>query len=113
MFGIAGIISLAVLRRALNYVFEDTGSPQPGTAADEPPAKLQENRPRTPRGNGENDRAKTIFRVWLVVYGVVGAQMAWVLRPFIGSPDLPFEVFRQRESNVLENLLRTIAELFS
>jgi hypothetical protein len=25
--------------------------------------------------------------------------MSWVLRPFIGNPDLPFTWFRARESN--------------
>ncbi|MHC5072182.1 MAG: hypothetical protein ACYTGO_17030, partial [Planctomycetota bacterium] len=135
MFGIAGLISLAVLRRALSYLFESSrsagtgpsqsntgssqsnpGSPQSGTSGDEQatkPKELQGNRPPTLRGRGETDRARTVFGVWLVVYGVVGAQMGWVLRPFIGSPDLPFEMFRQRESNVFENLLRTIAEFFS
>ncbi len=131
MFGIAGLISLAVLRRALNYMFENsapgTGSPLPDTSSTPPgtsstPAsrteseqqsKSQGNSPRTTRGPGEHNRARTVFVLWLVVYGVVGAQMGWVLRPFIGSPDLPFEVFRHRESNVFENLLRTIAEFFS
>ena len=128
MFGIAGIISLTVLRRVLNYLFESsappdtgspppgTGSPQPGTAGDEQqtePQGNQGNRPRTLRGHGEHNRARAVFGLWLVVYGVVGAQMGWVLRPFIGSPDLPFEVFRQRESNIFENLMRTIAEFFS
>ena len=32
------------------------------------------------------DLAGTTFRVWLVIYGLVGAQMGWVLRPFIGAP---------------------------
>ena len=111
MFGIAGLISLAVLRRALHYMFAN--SAQAGTAKSEQQSKSQGNSPRTARGPGEHNRVRTVFGVWLVVYGVVGAQMGWVLRPFIGSPDLPFEVFRQRESNFLENLLRTIAEFFS
>ena len=54
-----------------------------------------------------------VFRGWLVVYGVVGAQMGWVLRPFVGTPDLPFEFFRERESNFLEGFLRSLALLFS
>ncbi len=54
-----------------------------------------------------------VFRGWLVVYGVVGAQMGWVLRPFIGSPDLPFTWFREREGNFLQGLFDAIASLFS
>jgi len=54
-----------------------------------------------------------VFRGWLVVYGVVGAQMGWVLRPFIGSPDLPFTWFREREGNFLEGLFGALLRLFS
>lgn len=48
------------------------------------------------------DPASFIIQVWIVLYGVVGAQMGWVLRPFIGSPDQPFTVFRERSGNVLQ-----------
>ncbi len=40
--------------------------------------------------------ARYIFRIWVIIYGLVGAQTGWLLRPFIGSPDLPFEWFRAR-----------------
>ena len=46
--------------------------------------------------------ARVTFHVWLVIYALVGAQMAWILRPFIGAPDLPFEWFREREANLHE-----------
>jgi hypothetical protein len=39
--------------------------------------------------------------------------MGWVLRPFIGSPDLPFAWFRPRESNFFEAVLHAFAHLFS
>lgn len=32
-----------------------------------------------------------LFQLWIVVYGFVGTQMGWVLRPFIGAPGLPFQ----------------------
>jgi hypothetical protein len=44
---------------------------------------------------------------------VVGAQMGWVLRPFIGNPSQPFEWFRARESNFFEAVLNAIRTLFS
>jgi hypothetical protein len=56
------------------------------------------------------DRARRIFRVWLLLYGVVGAQMGWILRPFIGNPHLPFQMFRARWSNVFEFLMRTVLD---
>jgi len=47
-----------------------------------------------------------------VVFCLVGAQMSWVLRPFIGDPERPFEWFRPRESNFFESVRRTVGVLF-
>lgn len=55
---------------------------------------------------------KSVFRLWVVVFGLVGAQMGWVLRPFIGKPDMPFTWFRARESNFFEAVLDIISRLF-
>jgi len=41
-----------------------------------------------------NPRHRTLLRVWLGIYVFVGIQMAWVLRPFVGHPDLPVQFFR-------------------
>lgn len=56
---------------------------------------------------------RTIFRLWVVLFGLVGAQMAWVLRPFIGNPDVPFTWFRARHSNFFEAVLHAFQALFS
>ncbi|WP_165063840.1 hypothetical protein [Paludisphaera rhizosphaerae] len=56
---------------------------------------------------------RTIFRLWVVLFGLVGAQMAWVLRPFIGNPDVPFTWFRARQSNFFEAVLHAFQALFS
>ena len=56
--------------------------------------------------------SQTVFRVWIVIYAVVGAQMAWILRPFIGTPDLPFQLFRPRSSHFFEGLWHAIQALF-
>jgi hypothetical protein len=40
-------------------------------------------------------RHRTLVRAWLVIYTFVGIQMGWVLRPFIGSPSLTPQFFRQ------------------
>lgn len=49
------------------------------------------------RAMGTNVRQ--VFLVWVLVFGMVGAQMSWVLRPFISAPDRPFVLFSPRESN--------------
>jgi hypothetical protein len=92
MFGASGMVSLVFLRRSLNAVFE---AAEPGS-----------------EGASHGDRrAKKIFVVWLFVYGVVGAQMGWVLRPFIGTPSQPFELFRDRASSFFENVLFSLRDL--
>ena len=58
-------------------------------------------------------QVRQVFICWIVVFGLVGAQMGWVLRPFIGSPDRPFEWFRTRESNFFEAVWNTFQNLFS
>jgi hypothetical protein len=42
-----------------------------------------------------NPRHRWLLRVWLLLYAFVGIQMAWVLRPFVGSPDMPVQFFRE------------------
>ncbi len=32
--------------------------------------------------------------LWILVYALVGVQMAWILRPFVGTPGMPPEFFR-------------------
>jgi hypothetical protein len=56
---------------------------------------------------------KMVFSCWVVVFALVGAQMSWVLRPFIGAPDQPFAWFRARESNFFEAVWDTLQNLFS
>lgn len=35
-----------------------------------------------------------LLRIWIVIYAVVGMQLGWRLRPFIGSQGMPFELLR-------------------
>lgn len=39
-------------------------------------------------------RHRALLRLWLVIFGFVGVQMGWVLRPFIGKPNTPTQFFR-------------------
>jgi hypothetical protein len=57
-------------------------------------------------------RVRIVFRCWLLVFALVGAQMAWVLRPFIGNPEQPFAWFRVRESSFFEAVWRAVQALF-
>jgi len=119
-FAVSGLIGLKVLLSMLSRL---------DRVQAEPVQVKQDPAPDTEAGDGgsdaeappksapcqllpERDMARTTFRIWLIIYGLVGAQMGWVLRPFIGAPGLAFEWFRAREANVFVDLLRTIGELF-
>ena len=47
------------------------------------------------------------------VFALVGAQMGWVLRPFIGAPNAPVTFFREREGNFFQAVAEKIADLAS
>lgn len=55
--------------------------------------------------------ASIIFWVWVVLYGAVGAQMGWLLRPFIGHPSAQFMIFRPRVDNFFTGLGQNIADM--
>lgn len=54
----------------------------------------------------------SILRFWLILYAFVGTQLAWTLRPFFGSPNSPFELFRQMQGNFYLDILRAFGEIF-
>jgi hypothetical protein len=49
-----------------------------------------------------------MLRAWLAIYIFVGIQMGWVLRPFVGNPELPTRFFR---ANALTNAYVVVAEM--
>jgi hypothetical protein len=62
-------------------------------------------------GEGPDRRVRTVFKVWGVLFAFVGAQMSWVLSPFLGKPNTPFILFGGKGSNFFEYLLRAIERL--
>ena len=65
------------------------------SASDLPPDSLQKTRLR-------------LLKFWLVLYGLVGSQLGWTLRPFFGAPGEPFQLFRTIESNFYAQVWRSI-----
>lgn len=59
-----------------------------------------------------NRKHRITSAVWLVLYVFVAIQAAWVLRPFVGHPDLPTEFFRAEAwSNAYVEILNDLARL--
>jgi hypothetical protein len=54
-----------------------------------------------------------LFVMWLLLYIFVGTQLAWVLRPFVGSPNERFQLFRPRKGNFYESVLYSTKEVFT
>lgn len=50
----------------------------------------------------------SLIYLWIVLYGFVGTQLGWTLRPFFGDRDQPFEIFRNIEGNFYVNVIQSI-----
>jgi len=65
----------------------------------------------SPLPPAETRRYRLAFSLWAVVYIFVGSQMAWTLRPFVGYPNSPFELFRQNGGNFYADILASMGEI--
>ena len=119
VYAVAGTLGMAFLLQTLHRMsVVDSqrlpGSPPPLSSSpeslvfDDPAGALEplENRVLS-------KHVKTVFRLWVIVFALVGAQMGWVLRPFVGNPNTPFTWFRPRSSNFFQAVLQTLQSLFS
>ena len=130
---LAGVVGLSVLvdgMRTLNHLA--TASPagmSPAATVQAAPADLEKHgtdlekrdvRPVAARSSDFSAHSEaeprvnmTLVRVWVLLFGFVGTQLAWTLRPFVGDPDQPFQLFRTIEGNFYVNVLQTIGSFFS
>lgn len=124
VFGIAGVIGLIFLLQTLHRLTFATllqtirNVPPEANNPDVAPS----DQPPKPALPGPLDHAgqsmlaphvKTVFRIWVIVFGLVGSQMAWVLRPFIGQPGQAFTWFRHPDSNFFQAVLHAAIKVVS
>jgi len=125
-FAVAGTIGLGFLMRALNRLEAAQVASEAEEGEEKVPSidALVEDSPAKPgvpvaqvapwpSPLPRPSTARRVFRVWVVLYALVGAQMGWILRPFIGAPDLPFVLFRGRQDWILVDVLQAIGKLLS
>jgi hypothetical protein len=110
VFALAGLVAVAFLLRMLNVVFAPGPKERPPEPA-EAKVSTEPGQLRVQRAPQPGRPHLRIFVVWTMIYGVIGAQMGWILRPFIGTPEQPFTLFRQRESNFFEAFFEALGRL--
>jgi hypothetical protein len=95
-------------------------SGQPAVAAIPPgmvppgygPVQRPWERPPVRRGEPtQRPASMTLLYIWILLFGFVGTQLAWTLRPFFGDPGQDFSFFRSIDGNFYAEILRTIANL--
>ena len=139
MFTIAGMLGLSFLNQTLNRMsatggshptmpeslpgFVDATNGQTDTLATDTPDGVSDQNDEenaSPERVGAIDRTdehmlsghvRLVFRIWVIAFCLVGAQMGWVMRPFIGNPAIRFTWFRDRESNFFEAIFRILNDL--
>jgi hypothetical protein len=127
-FTVAGVLGLTFLLQTLHRLttwIANNGAAQPADRENPiepqgmaPDLSLSEQSFRAepsaldmPDGETLGRHTRLVFGCWVFVFALVGAQMGWVLRPFIGSPDMPFTFFRERSSNFFEAVLKALQSL--
>ncbi|WZP00747.1 hypothetical protein EP7_002398 [Isosphaeraceae bacterium EP7] len=120
VFAVSGVLGLSFLLQTLHRLSLVRPLPAPTEAdelvGDEKPCELEVPHPgaldpiedQVPSG-----RVKAVFRCWVILFGLVGAQMGWVLRPFLGNPAIPFTWFRARESSFFEAVWLSLQSVLS
>jgi hypothetical protein len=124
LFAVAGFMGLGFLLQTLHRLYNaQFNVPPPLPSMTEAP--LVEGEPAFPEpsmdpgaldrleGQVSSRNVRHVFRIWVLVFGLVGAQMGWVMRPFIGDPHKPFALFRPRESNFFQAVVDTSLRLMS
>jgi hypothetical protein len=116
VFVIAGLMGMAFLLQTLHRLSlfgPDPCPPEPSQPEVDPTPRIGVGVLDSPDERGLSRHVKVVFRCWILLFGLVGAQMGWVLRPFIGKPGMAFTWFRPRESNVFQGIMDALARLFS
>lgn len=60
----------------------------------------------------EQKMRRRLLQGWVVLYGLVGSQLGWTLRPFFGAEGEPFQIFRPEiDGNFYAQVVRSIGSM--
>lgn len=61
----------------------------------------------------EQKLRRRLLQGWVILYGLVGSQLGWTLRPFVGNEGEPFQIFRPEiDGNFYAQVVRSIGTMF-
>ena len=62
---------------------------------------------------GSKNKGKQIIFSWLAVNLLLGGQLSWIMRPFIGTPKVPVEFMRDNalDGNFFESVIESVVKL--
>lgn len=104
---ILALTSLVGLRFLVDGV-RHINAPAPTDQVAPPESLADAPSPAAPRARPAN---LALLQTWLLLYAFVGTQLGWTLRPFFGTPDVPFQLFRAAEGNFYTSVVELIAHL--
>ncbi|MBT30083.1 MAG: hypothetical protein CMO01_10525 [Thalassobius sp.] len=53
-----------------------------------------------------------VFKIWVIIFAFVGIQLSWNMRPFVGTKDMPFQLFRtETRGNFYQTVFSSIGSL--
>ena len=106
----AGLLGIRVILGELMRESKSDVAPSVRDTPGEPSAsETAPDRPVRVRADGN----LLLLLIWSGLFALVGSQMAWILRPFIGSPDADFTWFRPSGGNLFLDLFGTIRDLLA
>ncbi len=97
----------------LSFLLDGMGSLNKLTIASHKQATTSDELEQQPPPPTEQAVSMSLLYIWVLLYGFVGTQLGWTLRPFFGSPNKPFELFRSLEGNFYVNIVQTIMKMLS
>ncbi len=110
-FAVAGFLGVGALTKAWRSLTKAQAPPPPAPPSEPPPIVHPGARPVVV--DETTRQINRVFRIWIVIYALVGCQMAWVLRPFVLDPNQAFAWFRARHANFFVDVWHTIWKLLS
>ncbi len=119
IFIVAGLFGVKILAEGLTAM-----QAMPNEAANNTDDALPPTPPRFPDGDirplavprtlANTHRVRVVLFSWLLLYCLVGAQLAWTLKPFLGTPYLPATPpFRLEQGNIFVSTIESFQGIHS